>query len=166
MKYSKGTKFTLDVHRIARLFLRDATGLKQFEFQNDLEAVDFLSQDGGLLQLWFMLDPLTEWDFDFYLFLDKKQTLSEKSQTLFSENWIGEIYISIGEFIYRQDDKEFNYRSIAASLIKNLYADICISQNAIYGFSADEYTQEEMRLIYQSSFQIFSSARFRQTSFG
>ena len=139
----KTYKVSLAQTQDSLIIVRDSSGLKELEFQNATEAAKFLSKEGGLLQVWSVLAPLMDWNFDFHIYFNAGQNLSKKSQILLPENSIGEIDISIGDFIYRQDDTDDNARLTVASLIKHIFADICISQNAIYGFSADEYMQEE-----------------------
>lgn len=124
------------------IMIFDPIGAKDLEFFEELAAVEYLSKEGGFLQLWYILDPLTDWNFDFHIDFKAPQTLPNV-QPFLQEDAIGELTISIGDYMYRQHDPEDNDREAIASVIKHLYSDLCTSQNAIYGYSTDEYMAEE-----------------------
>lgn len=124
------------------IIIFDPISAKDLEFFEEFAAVEYLSKKGGLLQLWYILDPSTDWGVDFHIDFKTPQTLP-KVQPFLQEDLIGELTISIGDYMYRQHDPEDNDREAIASVIKRLYRDLCINQNAIYGFSTDEYMVEE-----------------------
>ena len=121
----------------------DLVSVKNIEFYDQSKAIEFLSKEGGLLQVWSLIDPTTEWDFDFYIDFKSPETFPKEDPLLLRKDFFGKLTISIGDYLYRQDYPGDHDREVIASQIKHLYADLCISQNAFYGFSTDEFMEEE-----------------------